>query len=196
MKLFRASFRAALCALLFPFYLGADDVTEAIDEASAAYKAGDFEEAAGMLEYAAGLIRQQRGGNLESLLPAAPDGWETEGPESQAVGAAMFGGGTTASQSYRKGDQSVEITFVGDSPMLQTMGMMFNNPALAASSGMRFKRVNGEKVLVDYEADNESGEATAFLGGKWLVTVSVDGLSQDELLEWVALIDFAKLAQF
>lgn len=187
------------CLLLFllaPFAAPADDVTDAIEEGSASYQSGDYEQAAGMLEYAASLIRQMRGGKLEDLLPETPEGWESEGPSSQAVGAALMGGGTTASQSYTQGEKSVNVTFVGDSPMLQSMAMLFSNPALAAASGMRFKRVNGEKVLVDFEDGEDSGELAAFVAGKWLVTISGEAVTVEELLEWGGRVDFSKLAEF
>ena len=196
MKPIRILLGVLLGALLCTLNLRADDVTDAVAEAMESYKAGDYEAAAGMLEYAAGIIRQMRGGNLESLLPQAPDGWESEGPSSEAIGAAMFGGGTSASQHYTKGEKSVSITYLGDSPMLQTMGMMFNNPALAANAGMRFKRVKGEKILVEFEEGDDSGKAMAFVANKWLVTIEVNGMTADELLEWAGLVDYAALAQF
>lgn len=188
--------RTTLLTLLVPFALRADDVTDAIEEASASYKAGDFESSAGMLEYAAGLVRQMRGGKLQDLLPAVPEGWESPGASSETMGAAMFGGGTTVSQRYEKGQKSVSITIVGDSPLLQSMGMMFNNPAMAASAGMRFKRVNDQKVLLEFDEDETSGEITAFVASKWLVTINGEGVSQDELLEWAGRIDFKRLGEF
>ncbi|MFQ5445017.1 MAG: hypothetical protein ACE5EK_10425 [Nitrospinales bacterium] len=116
--------------LLFTFQPAyADDVTDSIMEALQQYKKGDLASAAGNLDYAAQLIRQKKGDQLQTLLPPPLPGWKAEDANSQAIGMAMLGGAVTASRKYRKGGSKVTVSIVTDSPMLQSIMMMFTNPA-------------------------------------------------------------------
>ena len=73
----------------------------------------------------------------------------------------MMGGGITANRRYRKDSQSIEIELMVDSPMLQTMLAMFNNPAMITSmSGIATltTKINGNNAM--YE---QNGEITSNL---------------------------------
>ncbi|MFN2354295.1 MAG: hypothetical protein ABR512_07205, partial [Desulfopila sp.] len=98
--------RALLFQLVFVVFLApcilADEIEDAVKEGLQYYAEGDLSSAAGSLEYAAQLIRQKKGGELEALLPKPLPGWTAEEASSQAAGAAMFGGGVTAERKYRK----------------------------------------------------------------------------------------------
>jgi hypothetical protein len=52
----------------------ADDVTDSINEALEYYNAGRYSEAVGSLNYAAQIIGQKKGGQLEDFLPPPPGG--------------------------------------------------------------------------------------------------------------------------
>lgn len=185
-------------SLLACFALGvssADDIKEAIEDGMKAYDEGDYKEAATSLEIAVQMIREMRGGNMTQLLPEPLDGWTADEASSETMGAAMFGGGTTLERNYSKDNSEVTISIVGDSPMIQSMGMLFNNPMLASGSGMKFKKINGERVLVEFEDGDDSGEITAFLNGKWLVTISGDGVTLDDLIAYAELVPFEKLGE-
>src|SRR5271165_6154401 len=107
----------------------ADDVTDQIDGALTAYGRKDLPAAIAGLEAALNLMRQSRADAYGALLPAAPEGWTADDVETVVVGAAMAGGGTGATRKYHKGDATVEISILADSPLSQALSAL-------ASSGM------------------------------------------------------------
>ena len=118
----------------------ADEIIESINEALEYYKEGDYTEAVSGLDYAAQLIRQKRASRLEAFLPEPLSGWKAKDVESQAVGQAMFGGMVSAKRQYHKDSSSVTVEITADSPMLQSMVMMFSNPAYATADGGKLKK--------------------------------------------------------
>ena len=113
----------------------ADDVLEAAEEAINLYKEGKYSEAAGNFEYAGQLARKKRSGEISDYLPKALDGWKAEEIEEQAIGTMMFGGMTSAERTYTKGNASVTVTIMTDSPMIQGVVMMLQNPVMMGSDG-------------------------------------------------------------
>lgn len=180
--------------LLFVPCLWADEVEDAVKEGLEYYQDGDFSSAAGSLEYAAQLIRQKKGGKLETFLPEPLPGWTAENASSQAMGASLFGGGVTAERSYSKEDSSATVKIVTDSPMLQGVLMMLTNPAVATADGGKMKKINGQKAVVKYDQDSASGEIQVVAAGRFLVTVEGSNISQEDLLAYAEGIDFQKMA--
>ena len=72
----KATLPSALLALLVTTapLVHADEVEDSIKEGLDAYGAGDYSTAAASLDYAAQLIRQKKGGELESVFPDALEG--------------------------------------------------------------------------------------------------------------------------
>ena len=124
-----------------------DDIVEAIDQARKAYQAGDMASAKQQLDLASQLIGQKNAEAFATLLPAALPGWKAERAETQAIGAAMFGGASAATRSYTntKGDR-VEVSITGDSALLMQFAAMLNNPVLAGSMGKLIK-VGGLRAI-------------------------------------------------
>jgi len=181
-----------MCILALGVFLSAfaraDEVEQAIKQGSELYKKGSLQQAATQLEYAASLIREQRGGTLAGLLPKPLSGWTSEDAESQTAGAAMFGGGTSVSKTYVKGDAEVSITITTDSPLLQTFLMMFTNPMILQSQGGKLRMIKGHQVVF-----NESG-ATSVVNSTYLVQVEKNPepktLIDPDLLAYIEAIDF------
>lgn len=186
--------RLALFMAVVSTSLLADDVTDSIQEATAAYESGDIATAVDSLNYAVQLLQQMKGASLAELLPEPLDGWSAEDAESASVGAAMFGGGLTAERSYRKDKSAVDIQIVTDSPMLQGMMAMFSNPMFAASSGGKMTKINGQKVILKYDQGSKDGEVQIMVKNRYMVTVSGDNVSEDELKAYVEAMDFTKFA--
>jgi hypothetical protein len=157
-------------------------VTDQINEALKAYQNHDTQTAIAALDAASSLLRQSRAEGLKKLLPPVPPGWTADAAESTAVGAAMLGGGTTASRTYHNGSQRVEVQIMADSPMLQGMAALLGSP-LAAMGGMKTVVVGGrrmsytendnsymtlvaDKVIVKLEGSKETPEPTlkSFIG--------------------------------
>lgn len=171
-----------------------DDIVNSINEGMEFYKNGEFAEATSSLNYAVQLIQQKKGESLSNLLPAPLEGWEAEEAQSQAAGAAMFGGGVSAERSYSKADGRLSIQIVTDSPMLQGVMMMFSNPMFATADGGKMVRVGRQKAIVKYSAAEEAGDLKMVVGNRFLVTVEGSGISHDELLAYAKAIDTRKMA--
>ena len=188
-----------LIAALFclPQQAKADDVLDAIEQAVTLYKQGDFTGAAGNLEYAAQLVRQQKGGVLESFLPEPLAGWTASDPESSSLGGMFMGGGVSAERSYQKEGETdrIKVSIVTDSPMLQGMLMMFSNPMLVASSGAKMETIAGQRAVVDYKPGNRQGEVTIAVANRILVKVEGSNVEREDLVAYVGAMDFAGLAQ-
>jgi len=136
------------CSMVFAGVAYGDDVTDAINEALKNYKDGKLSEALNSLSYASQLIGQKKGGDLQSFLPQPLSGWSAEEATSQATGAAMLGGGISAERRYNKDSSSVTVQIFTDSPMLQGMMMMLQNPAVVGSDGGKMEKIAGERAIV------------------------------------------------
>jgi len=189
------SVRLLLCIfLLAPSFLMAeepDPVIQVIEKALEEYKNQDFTNAASSLDYGSQLIRQKKGEALSKLLPEPIAGWEADEGKSQVTAASLFGGGLTAERTYRKEEATVTISIVTDSPLLQSMIMMFSNPIFASTAG-QFELINGYKGIVNYE--NNSGKINIVINNRFVVTVDGQLLSRKELLDYARCIDLKGIA--
>jgi len=183
----------ALTTALGPVTARADDVEDSVKEAMQAYQAGDYQGAAGSLEYAAQLVRQKRGTALQAALPAPLAGWSAEEAKAETAAASLFGGMTSAERVYTKGDASVTVRVITDSPMLQGLMGFFSNPAMAAGSGMKMQRIADQKAMVKYDPATKDGEVTVIVANRFMVTVEGNGAEQQDLLAYAGAIDYKKL---
>lgn len=188
---------ATAACLLLPTAALADtekEVREAAKEAMALFEKGDLAGAAGQFDYAAQLIRQKKAGDLASLLPPAPSGWTAEDVETEALGGAIMGGGVHASRLYLRGEDQMELSVMADSPMVQSMAAMVQNPTLIAASGGKMEKVGSHRAAVKYEPADKTGEATLIVDNRILVSVKAQGAGRDEMLALLNKVDLAKLA--
>ncbi len=172
--------------------LRADDVTDSVDEALKAYKANDYATAAQSLDAAAQLVRQKRGELFKALLPAAPSGWTAEEASSQSAGAAMFGGGVTAERHYTKGDSSITVKLITDSPVMQGVMMMMGNPLFANSDGGKLERIKGQKAI--FKNKDGNGSVNVVVNGTLLVQIEGSQVTDKDLHAFAEAIDYAKIA--
>lgn len=186
MNLRQALTAAPLLALLGSAAAHADDVTDQIQEALKAYENKDLGTAAAALDAASSLIRQMKAESLGSLLPAPPAGWEAEEAQT-AGGVGPIVGGIHAERSYHKGEQSVKVAITGNSPLLQMMAMVFNNP-MAMGADNKLVIVDGRKVIY-----NKSDNAYRVLvGNQALVEVSGEhGVDEATLKTFLKGVNFA-----
>lgn len=158
----------------------ADDVTDAVDEGMAAYKAGNFAEAVSQLDYAAGLIRQQKAAAIVNVFPEPLSGWSAQDAESQSAGGMMMGGGITANRTYNKGDARISMELVTDSPLLQSMMGMFNNPSLITMNGGKIIKIQGHKAI--YNGQQQNPEVILIVNGNAMFTLRASGgATEDDL---------------
>lgn len=181
-----------ITSLLFamPQAVLADDVTDAIAEAQQAYEEGDLAYAKESLDFASQLISQQKAGALVSYLPEPLDGWTAQEAQSESIGAAMFGGGTTASRLYQKDGASVNITYTADSPMIAQMAAMITNPALVGANGGKLMRFGRQKAMID-----DSGTVQFMVDNRVMVQVEGDA-SEEDKVAYAKAIDLKKLKDY
>lgn len=177
---------------LLPHLALADDISEAISEGLSLYKAGNLTESANQLTYAAQLIQQQRGSNLQNILPPPLSGWEAD--EAQVdTGASMFGAGINVKRTYFKENSQVDVEMNFDSPAIQSMLGLFNNPMFIAADGGKLKKIGGQKIILK---DNQgSREATIVVDNRILINIFAEGTDETTLLNYVEALDFEKIAR-
>jgi hypothetical protein len=184
--------RGLIVSLLFAaaplFPARADDVTEQINEALTAYGRKDLPTAISGLEAALNLMRQNRADAYGALLPAAPRGWTADAVETVTLGVALAGGGTGATRKYHQGNDTVTVSIVADSPLLQAISA-FASSGLAAIGGLRTQIVNGRRTV--YMKDD--GAFTTIVQDRILVRVEGRGQPEDTLKQFLAAVDFAAI---
>ena len=172
----------------------ADEVSDYINEALKSYKDGKFTEAVDSLNFAEQLIQQKKSAGPEGFLPNPLKGWKAEAATNTAAGNAMMGGGISAERSYTKGDSSVKVQIVADSPLLQGVMMMMSNPMFAASDGGKVERIGGQKAVIKYNPVDKNGDVKIVVANRFLVTVEGSGITDADLKEYAKAIDYTKLA--
>lgn len=178
-----------LAGLVLATSARADNITDQINRALTAYQKHDTRTALKALDSAAQLLRQQRADQLKMLLPDPPPGWTADPAQTSAVSAAMLGGGTTASRTYHRGAEKVEVQLTTDSPMLQGMAALADSP-LVASPGAQTVTVSGQRMSYT-PSDNGF---ISLIDKK--VILKVGGNSQTpetDLRTFLAALDFAGL---
>ncbi len=182
----RISTLALLIVATMAIAARADDVTDQINEALSAYGRKDLPTAMAGLEAALSLLRQNRADAYGALLPAPPAGWTADDVQTISLGAAIAGGGTGASRTYHKGDDTIIVSILADSPLLQAMSSLASS-GIAAMGGIRTQIINGRRTI--YMKDD--GAFMTIVGDRLLVRVEGRGQSEDKLKQFLTAVDFA-----
>ena len=158
----------------------ADEFTDTIEGALEAYRSGDITATQQDLEYAGKLLTAMKSESLAKFLPAAPAGWTREDAAGDAEASGMmgmFGGGTAASATYRRGSEEMTLNLIANSPMITGMaGMLSGIAAMGGGKPMRIQRTEF--------AMNEQ-DLQGVVGGKVMVSVGGSASVEDKS----ALID-------
>lgn len=173
------------------FTVFATDIDDAIATATKHYKAGELSQAAAQLDYASTLIRQAKGEQVKKAFPKAPSGWQADEAESEVAAAAMFGGGITATKTYRNDAHSIEIQLMMDSPMLQAFSMMLSNPSMIAMSGGKIIKIQGIQAVQRIENDEVEVQFVTPAGA--MISLSGDKAVQSTILSLANSFDLKKL---
>lgn len=174
----------------------ADEIQSAIDEGIAAFGDEQYSQAASQFELAAQLLRERSGASLAKALPTSPEGWTTEDePEIQAVGASVMGGMTSASQTYRKGDSSVNVRIMSDSPLVGQISMLLENPSMVQQLGQKVFKAEGIEGIVTYDEDSSSGTLTAAVSDRFFISVDGNAVDVATLEEFAKGVDVELLNQ-
>ena len=189
-------FAPLLTLVVFSFStVYADDVLNTIEEAVNQYKNGDLAGAASNLDYASQLVRQKKSEVMKNLLPEPLAGWKAEEPSAQAIGTAVFGGGITVSRQYTAKQSRVTIDIMSDSPVLQSLVMMINNPMIAGASGGKLETLNGQRAIIQYDESTRNGDVSIVVANKFMVTVKGQKVDREDLLNYAKSVDYETLSK-
>lgn len=169
----------------------ADDIKAAITSALTHYQQGEYKDAISQLQYATSLLQQQKADNIIDVFPEPLSGWQAEQAQSQMTSPLMMGGGITANRRYTKDNQSIEIELMVDSPLLQTMLAMFNNPAMITMSGKRLTKINGHNAM--YQQNGNNIELIFVVNNNALFTLRGRNTSKQEVETYAKAIDTKQL---
>ena len=166
----------------------ADEVEDSIREGLEAYGRRDVSTARQALEQAVQLLAQQNADRLGAILPAPLPGWTAEDGDTQtnAGSMAMLGGGIQASRTYRRGDTSVEIQVIGDSPLVAQLIPIISSPALAASMG-RLSRIGSARAI-----QTQDGKLMMVVANRFLISIEGSASAEDKQ-RYAGAIDLAAL---
>ena len=174
----------AVLFLAMPLHAGEDTVLSTIKEATRQYQAGDYSGSASNLDYASQLIRQKKSEKMKDLLPEPLPGWDGKEASAQALGAAVLGGGVTVSRDYTRGASTISVEIVSDSPVLQSVLMMLNNPVFAGAGGGRLETVKGNRSVLKFDSGKKSGELYIVVASRFVVTVKGRQVAREDLLAY------------
>jgi len=165
----------------------ADDIADQITDAQKAYEKHDLSGTLAALETAGRLLRQAKGDTWQALLPAAPAGWTASDAEVTTVALESFGGGTSVSRAYQKGDATVTVAYVAESPVIQAVGSaMANGQTIAEDAKLLI--IDGRKVTY-----SKADTSYTTMVGKVLVSVKGEGADDAALRDFLKAIDFSAL---
>ena len=185
----------AVLFLALPLHAGEDTVLSTIKEATRQYQAGDYSGSASNLDYASQLIRQKKSEKMKDLLPEPLPGWDGKEASAQALGAAVLGGGVTVSRDYTRGSSFISVEIVSDSPVLQSVLMMLNNPVFAGAGGGRLETVKGNRSVLKFDSGKKSGELYIVVASRFVVTVKGRQVAREDLLAYGEAMDYRVLEE-
>lgn len=172
-----------------------DNVLSTIKEAMKQYEKGDYTAAASNLNYASQLVLQKKSEQMQTILPEAPPGWQAEEASSQALGSEVLGGGVTISRTYRKGDASVKLEVMADSPVLQSVLMMTSSSVFASAGGGKLETLKGNKAIVKYDDDDQGGEIYIVVDSRFVVVVKGRQVSRADMVLFANIMDYERLSK-
>lgn len=177
----------ALIALAPPAF--ADDVTDALEAAMAAYASGDLNGTAAQVIAAGKAVQALQAGRLQALLPEAPSGWTREVDAEAANGMAMMGmAGTMISARYADaGGNGFTLTLTADSPLVASMAGVLGNAQMMQMMG-KVTKVGGQDML------EQGSDLSALVGNR--VLVQAQGMEPTDMVPVLEQLDFTKLATF
>jgi len=88
------------------------------------------------------------------------------------------------------------MEIITDSPALQSMLMMFSNPAYAAADGGKLTKIKRQKAIVKYNPSQKNGEINIVVAKQYLVSVKGRNVNKNDLVDYASAIDYMKLKKF
>lgn len=158
--------------------------TEAVEQAKKATEADKLGAAIAALQAAIRDLQKKQRVQILAALPK-PDGFEFRDEEvdektNAALGLAAMG--LTVSRRYESGDKSLSVEVMANSPLIQMLGMMFNNPALVEAQGGQLVRYGVHKAMLTKSGDT-GRELQILMHDAHLIKISSQGVGEEDLLK-------------
>ncbi len=165
----------------------ADEILDQFEFAKKQYQKGKYNKAIKELGFIINEIQAKLSKEFGKNFPAPAKGWKKQQVKSQNMG--MMGGGQMTSVDYREmgGRGRMTATIVVDSPMVQAISMMLNNPAImGAQRGgqkeLKRVRINGEYALSEWRPARKQGTVSVVLGGRMMLQIKGNNLKAKKIL--------------
>ena len=130
------------------------------------------------------LQKKQRAAVLAAL--PKPEGWTFRDQEAdeqaEQVAAGLLGVGHQTTRRYSKGDASINVEITANSPLMQMMTMLFNNPALIEADGGELVKYGPHKAILKKTGDS-GVELSLLMHEQHLIKITAEGLDGDGLLK-------------
>ena len=176
----------------------ADEITDQLERGLKLYKQGKVSEALKEIDFATAQMRQKKAEGLTAIFPPAPSGWKIESDDTQAMGQALMGGGVAATRVYaqQKGDGRLTLEVLGDSPLIQGLGMLLANPMFQGDKNTKFIRVGDQRAML-VQNDPQSAEVQFLVDNKVLVKAEVREVAgaADLAKDMAGKVDLKKLRE-
>jgi len=159
---------------------------EALDQATKAAEGEQYGAAIAALQAAIKLLQKKQRVAILAGMPK-PQGWEISDDEpdeaTDAFTAGFAGIGTNIQRRYRNGDdKSLTVEVMANSPMLQMIAMLFNNPAMITADGGEVVQYGPHKAILKKNGDSGQ-ELQILMHDKHLIKVTAQGITGDEMLK-------------
>lgn len=175
---------ASLALLAAP--AAADEITDTLQAAIAAYEEGDVQYALEELDYARSKLLELKTDALGAFLPEAPEGWTREVDTEANAAMAMMGGGVAAGADYLSPEgEAYTVQMFADNPMVASMSAMIMN---AGAMGLKTARIRRQTFAL------QDDQTMGLIANRILLQVDgPDAATRAMLLE---AMDFDAMAGF
>jgi hypothetical protein len=174
--------RPAICVLLVLLALSlaappllADEVSDAMARAKAAYSGGDLKTASTELQTALTAVNLKLIDGLTGAMPDPPSGWtagEPEGMDASSIGVGFFTSLVVERRYFAPDKSEIKLTIAANSPMLVSLKMFIANPTMAAvagQSGMKKVSACGYDAMEHFEEGTR--EIHVMAGNSTLISI-------------------------
>lgn len=175
--------------------LQADEISEQLTAASAAYEQGQLQTSVQGLQFVIAAIQERIEQSLLKLLPEPLPGWKAEESQASSGGMASIFVGTHLSRQYHREDgASLEISLTANSPFLQMLTLIISNPLMMQSDPDNRPYTHaGRRGLIRQDRGTKGWEISLIGGGNLLIRVSGTGIERADAEAYLKAIDLAAL---
>ena len=194
-----------ILSLVFTMSACADEILEEMNYAKEAYKDKNYSEAVESLKFAITKIQSLQADELRKALPKPLSGWTMEEQESEAATLGLFGlsSGLGVTRKYYKKDsnETIEISIIAQSAILQQIMIFLKNPALVTAqpnTKLEKRKISGKgiKIIEEFSSKDKEGKLSLTPDEQTLIIVEGQEISDKAILyNYLEKIDFQLIAE-